>query len=254
MTDNLKLWNSVERTDPNQVKPITGKSYQGSSPKPHYLIHKATETFGPIGIGWGFMIVDERIEEGAGGEKMSIARVCVWYKWEGERGEVEHVGGTPFSGMRSSGKPFTDEDAPKKSVTDALVKALSMIGFAGDIFMGLWDDAKYVQELKDEAKAPEQPKPEEPKRLSKDASRSSFSEVSEAFRTAETLDALDAAGKRYKPKINEMHAEFEAELKELFKSFRADLQAKPKSTGTFQRAEPDFSNLDNGYGPGDYTE
>lgn len=100
----------------------------------------------------------------------------------------------------------------------------------------------------------EQPKPEEPKRLSKDASRSSFSEVSEAFRTAETLDALDAAGKRYKPKINEMHAEFEAELKELFKSFRADLQDKPKSTGTFKRAEPDFSNLDTGYAPGDYTE
>jgi hypothetical protein len=154
MTDNLSLWQTVEKTDPKHVKPITGKSYQGNSPKPHYLVHKATETFGPCGIGWGFTIEDERIEEGAGGERMSIARVRVWFKWNGERGEVEHIGGTSFSGIRASGKPFTDEDAPKKSVTDALIKALSMLGFAGDIFMGRYDDSKYVEDLKDELAGP----------------------------------------------------------------------------------------------------
>ena len=61
--------------------------------------------------------------------------------------------------MRSSGKPFTDEDAPKKSVTDALVKALSMIGFAGDIFMGRYDDSKYVNDLKAEERAEKQAAP-----------------------------------------------------------------------------------------------
>lgn len=89
----------------------------------------------------------------------------------------------------------------------------------------------------------EQQKPEEPKRLSKDASRSSFSEVSEAFRTAETLDALYAAGKRYKPKINEMHAEFEEELKGLFESFRSDLQNKSKAPTGFKSAAPSFDHL-----------
>lgn len=150
MVDNLTLWGLVEKTPPEHTKEITGKSYKGTSPKPHHLVHKATETFGPCGIGWGFQIVEERIEEGAGGEKMHLARVKVWYEWNGKRGEVEHIGGTQFSGTRSSGKHFTDEDAPKKSVTDALVKALSMIGFAGDIFMGRYDDSKYVAELKAE--------------------------------------------------------------------------------------------------------
>lgn len=150
MTDNLNLWNAVEKTPPSQTKAITGKSYSGTSPKPHYLVWKATETFGPCGIGWGFNIVDERIEEGPAGEKMSLARVRVWYEWNGKRGEVEHVGGTPFSGTRKSGQTYMDEDAPKKSVTDALIKALSMIGFAGDIFMGRYDDSKYVNELKHE--------------------------------------------------------------------------------------------------------
>lgn len=166
MTDNLALWKSVETTPPSQTKAITGKSYNGTSPKPHYLVHKATETFGPCGIGWGFTIEDERIEEGAGGERMSIARVKVWYEWNGKRGEVEHIGGTSFSGTRASGKPFTDEDAPKKSVTDALIKALSMIGFAGDIFMGRYDDSKYVNDLRADEKEAAAPKQEQPKSVS----------------------------------------------------------------------------------------
>ena len=155
MTDNLALWRKVEKTDPDQVKAITGKTYKGTSPKPYWLIQEATRTFGPCGIGWGFVVIDERIEDGAliapgFFERMSVARVRVWYKWEGDMGEVEHVGGTMFSGKYASGKTFTDEDAPKKSITDALVKALSLIGFAGDIFMGRYDDSKYVSDLKEE--------------------------------------------------------------------------------------------------------
>lgn len=162
MTDHLELWNTVEKTPHEHTKAITGKSYSGTSPKPHYLVRKATETFGPCGIGWGFT-VEERVEDGAlfapgFYERLHIAKVTVWYKWNGERGEVTHIGGTPFSGQRASGKPYSDEDAPKKSVTDALVKALSMIGFAGDIFMGRYDDSKYVNELKDEAREASKPK------------------------------------------------------------------------------------------------
>jgi len=190
MTDNLALWQAVEKTPPAHTKPITGKSYQGTSPNPHYLVHKATETFGPCGIGWGFTIEDERVEEGAGGERLHVARVKVWYEWNGKRGEVEHIGGTQFSGTRKNGTPFTDEDAPKKSVTDALIKALSMIGFAGDIFMGRYDDSKYVAELREEARqespsapmvgrnaagagAPPQPKP---------APAANLSELGEEYR------------------------------------------------------------------------
>ena len=164
--NNMKLWESVEKTDPKFVKAITGKSYNGSSPSPYYLVRKATETFGPCGIGWGFSIEDERLLDGAileGGtiEKISHARVKVWYIWGGQPGSVEHVGQTVFCGRRNNGKLFTDEDAPKKSVTDALTKALSMIGFAGDIFSGRWDDSRYVSDLKTEfAEAPPEIKPE----------------------------------------------------------------------------------------------
>lgn len=152
MTDNLELWNAVEKTPPSHTKKITGKAYQGTSPKPHYIIHKATETFGPCGIGWGFTI-DQQITAGVGDDKLHIAHVKVWYKFKGERGEVEALGQTPLCGRRKSGDAYLDEDAPKKSVTDALIKALSLVGFAGDIFMGRYDDSKYFNDLIDEERA-----------------------------------------------------------------------------------------------------
>ena len=126
MADNLALWNMVEKTDPAQTKQITGKPYKGTSPKPYFLIHEATKTFGPCGQGWGFTIVSERVEDGGKpGDKLHIAHVRVWYIWDGARGEVEHIGQTMFSGTNKNGL-YTDEDAPKKSVTDALIKALSL--------------------------------------------------------------------------------------------------------------------------------
>jgi hypothetical protein len=151
MTDrNMELWRSVEKTDPKHVREITGKPYKGNSPKPYWLIQRATEVFGPCGIGWGVEIVNERVEDGAAGDRVHIAHVRVWYEWKGKRGQVEHVGQTMFAGKRNNGNPYTDEDAPKKSVTDAIVKALSLIGFAGDIFIGRFDDSKYVQEVRQE--------------------------------------------------------------------------------------------------------
>lgn len=152
MDEKMSLWERVEKTPPEQTKAITGKAYKGTSPKPYWIVRKATETFGPCGIGWGFNIISERIEDGGKpGDRVHIAHVRVWFKWAGERGEVEHIGQTMFSGTNKNGL-YTDEDAPKKSVTDALVKALSMIGFAGDIFMGRYDDSKYVAELERESR------------------------------------------------------------------------------------------------------
>jgi len=95
--ENMDLWHKVEKTPTEHTKAITGKSYSGTSPKPHWLVMKATETFGPCGIGWGFTI-DERVEDGAMivpgfYHRMHIAKVTVWYIWNDKRGQVEHIGG-----------------------------------------------------------------------------------------------------------------------------------------------------------------
>ena len=211
---NLALWRAVERTPKDQTKAITGKAYSGTSPKPHYLVMKATETFGPCGIGWGFNIVRERIEEGADGAKVHIAHIRVWYNWNGQRGEVEHVGQTMFSGHRNSGAAFTDEDAPKKSVTDGLVKALSMIGFAGDIFMGRYDDSKYIAELKAEQAPP-------PSLKRQTASLSG--PFIDALEMALTVDDLSTWAIENKPAISKLTADDQAAIRDAYAAHRTKL-------------------------------
>lgn len=144
---NKALWDSVSKTDPRAVKPITGKSYKGNSPKPYWLIERATEEFGPIGIGWGVTVKSERFERLGEFDVLHVAVVSIWYVKDGVRSEsFDQMGGTKAAYMTSKGALMVDEDAGKKSVTDGMVKCLSMIGFAGDIFSGRWDDSKYVEE------------------------------------------------------------------------------------------------------------
>jgi hypothetical protein len=51
-----------------------------------------------------------------------------------------------------------DKDAPKKATTDALTKALSQLGFNADVFLGKFDDNKYVEDMKREfAPRPDKP-------------------------------------------------------------------------------------------------
>jgi hypothetical protein len=149
MTTNKALWQRVCKTDPRHVKPITGKSYQGNSPKPYWLIERATEEFGPVGIGWGVVVKSERFERLSETDVLHVAVVSVWFMKDGKRSETfDQMGGTKAAYKTAKGSLMVDEDAGKKSVTDGMVKCLSMIGFAGDIFSGMWDDSKYVQQAR----------------------------------------------------------------------------------------------------------
>lgn len=150
MNDNKSLWLRAFTTDPKAVKPITGKQYSGNSPKPYWIIERLTDEFGPCGIGWGFTILSERFERFSDTDTLHVAAVRFWYVLGGQRGELEQIGQTKASYMTNAGKFMLDEDAPKKSVTDALVKCASYLGFAGDIFSGRWDDSKYVAEANKE--------------------------------------------------------------------------------------------------------
>lgn len=142
---NTALWSSVCVTDPAAVKKITGKPYQGNSPKPYWLIWRATEVFGPCGEGWGVEVKSEGFHRMSEYDVMHSAVVVVWYMRNGKRCQIEQMGQTKACYAKKDGGLIVDEDAGKKSVTDGMVKCLSMIGFAGDIFSGRWDDSGYVE-------------------------------------------------------------------------------------------------------------
>lgn len=147
-SNKLAIWNAVEQTDPDYTKSFNrGGGFKGTSTNATYLAKKATNQFGPIGIGWGYNVIDETYQPGQDKDVIHVVRIKLWYEWNGKRGEVEHFGQTQFVGKNKNGY-FTDEEAPKKSLTDAVSKCLSLLGFAADIHLGMYDDNRYVNDLK----------------------------------------------------------------------------------------------------------
>ena len=60
---NLKLWDSVKKTDPAFTKKASKGAHNFTSVAPMYQNKKATEAFGPQGIGWGVVIGSEVFTE-----------------------------------------------------------------------------------------------------------------------------------------------------------------------------------------------
>ena len=147
---NLRLWRLNETTDPDKTKPVTvGRRFTAIDA--YYQIKRATETFGPIGDGWGWDLEEETVSvDGPNGSvHFAKCKVTLWYREERD-GEVVRCG--PVIGMNQllSSKGNPDDEAFKKATTDGITKALSYLGFSADVFMGLYDDSKYVNRLKEE--------------------------------------------------------------------------------------------------------
>lgn len=101
-----------------------------------YQIQMATEQFGEAGKGWGWSFSEPIFSSG------TVVIKCTL--WHGDKGHtIEHFG---QKNLEFKGKP--DEDAFKKAATDGLTKCLSYLGFNADVFLGKFDDNKYVEGLK----------------------------------------------------------------------------------------------------------
>ncbi|EPG4139471.1 hypothetical protein [Klebsiella pneumoniae] len=171
--DNLALWKRVFKTDERFTKAFT-QNGGGTSINGTYLTMLATREFGLKGSGWGVDILEERFDDGAPitrtvkgtdgnntwelisdgngcflTEKHHVIKIRLWYLVNGVRGEEYAYGCTPYIYGSKYG-PICDGEAAKKSLTDATKKALSGLGFSGDIFMGLYDNPEYRQKNKAE--------------------------------------------------------------------------------------------------------
>ncbi|KAA8563247.1 hypothetical protein FX985_03315 [Pseudomonas extremaustralis] len=159
---NMQIWNRVEKTDTRYTKDAKVGGQQITSLNGTAMIMKATEIFGPVGIGFGWTVLEERFDKGAeifvgegdkratlGFELNHTVKIRFWIKHDGERGEFEQYGCTPYL-YKSKYGTTTDGEAPKKSLTDAIKKSLSMLGFSADVFLGLFEDKDYVSALTDE--------------------------------------------------------------------------------------------------------
>ncbi|SST02813.1 exonuclease VIII [Acinetobacter baumannii] len=168
--DHLNIWKRVQRTDARFTKPLEGVGFIGTSINSTYMFMRATEIFGPIGEGWGYEVIEDKfidgkplvepildernkqvatrfLRDGDGSlfcEQNHSLKIKFWYIIEGEiRGEFESYGATPYRYQTNYGIKV-DGEVIKKSLTDAIKKALSMLGFSSDVFMGMHDNPEYV--------------------------------------------------------------------------------------------------------------
>lgn len=146
MSENTKLWDALGQTDPKHTTPFKrGGGFSGTAIKPMWSYRRMTEEFGPCGTGWGIGTPQFQVLQGADDEKLVFCTVSVWYGTE--RHELVGVGGDKAVGKNKYGLS-SDDEAFKKAFTDAVTNALKMIGVGADVHMGLFDDSKYVNDLR----------------------------------------------------------------------------------------------------------
>lgn len=151
MSDNLRYWNTLGKTDPAHTKGFTrGGGFKGTAVKPIYTEEKMTEQFGPCGIGWGINEPTFTTAPGSEGQLAVYCTVSIWYRENDHQSSpVFGVGGDMVVVKQSSGLR-TDDEAFKKAFTDAVGNAMKHIGMSADVHMGQFDDNKYVQERREE--------------------------------------------------------------------------------------------------------
>lgn len=139
MTDkNMDLWNRVCTTDPEYTKKVTfGRAFTAIDPM--YQVMRATEELGRAGEGWGFTVEEVKF--------LPTDQVAMKVRlWHGNKDRyIEQWGQNGLYIDNKKEKP--DTDCMKKATTDGITKCLSYLGFNADVFLGKFDDNKYVESL-----------------------------------------------------------------------------------------------------------
>tara|TARA_R100000664_G_scaffold3020_3_gene7125 strand:- start:1067 stop:1600 length:534 start_codon:yes stop_codon:yes gene_type:complete len=149
--DNMTYWNRICKSDPRHLKSVSFGARKFTSIDPQYQIQKMTETFGPVGKGWGYEV--DYDYPTAGTTVVVIAKVTIWWTatisgihdWN-NKFSYGPVGGSRT--LMTDGMKRPNEEAAKMAMTDALTKALSHLGCDANIFLGKQDGSKYVADDK----------------------------------------------------------------------------------------------------------
>lgn len=151
---NMAIWDAVQETEPRYTTKATNGRYKFTAINPQSQIKAATRVFGPLGIGWGYEVEHSEVMG-----DLFLVQVRVWYI---DRANTfgPMFGCAKMFNVGTAGK--SDDDAPKKAVTDGLTKALSHLGFNSDIYEGRYDDNKYVDELRKKEVDRDKPQPSSP--------------------------------------------------------------------------------------------
>ena len=140
MSENTAIWDQVCETDPSTTKEVSfGRKFTALDA--YHQIKKATEVFGPVGKGWGWTAKYQFTAD------LCVAVIDMWHS--GNPSITFTTAGCAPLTKTAKGKVSPDDDAPKKALTDGITKGLSYLGFNADVFLGKFDDNKYVAEMRE---------------------------------------------------------------------------------------------------------
>lgn len=247
MSDNTQLWDKLGKTDPAHTKAFTrAGGFKGTAIKPMWSYRRMTEEFGPCGKGWGIYAPAFQTVA-AGDEVLVYCTVSIWY--EKPEQIAFGVGGDKAVAKSSSGVR-SDDEAFKKAYTDAVTNALKMIGVGADVHMGMFDDSKYVNGLKQEfSHENENPAPAKSSaQLKRDGEWERVSgELENDLLDCHSLVTLESLKADYRQKVSGWTAAWKNALKDLFDAHE-DKLIKAREQ---EEAESDFhgdTNIKNAAG------
>lgn len=243
MSGKTELWDRLGKTDPKHTKAFKrAGGFSGTAIKPIYSYRRMTEEYGPCGVGWGMGEPSFQTVPAPEGEVLVYCTVSVWH---GERSNlVFGVGGDKAVIKQSSGLR-SDDEAFKKAFTDAVTNALKMIGVGADVHMGMFEDNKYVNEIKQEFSAakrenPHVTRPEdvfepssgdhdiEPQSieidaLSKAKAKALFAELNESLWKCGSVDEMKAWNVTNKPKLDQLPNDWFMMLKGIYSEHKTEI-------------------------------
>lgn len=159
MMENLLLYNAVRAVPESAKKAITGGRLKGMTDvNPMWRIKTLTEQFGPCGKGWRYTIERIWTEEGNGGEVVANVLLNLYVTIDGvESAPIQGIGGSMLV-VREKNGLYTEDEAYKKALTDAISVACKALGVGADVY---WDKdpTKYTERPKSAQKSaqPRQP-------------------------------------------------------------------------------------------------
>lgn len=165
---NLSIYEQVRSVPKEAIKPIAAGRLKGMSDiNPMWRIKKLTEVFGPCGTGWYYTKPDVQYIPGSSGTIACVVQTDIVYKTEGGWSEpVCGIGGSMYVSQEKNGL-YTDDEAPKKALTDALSVACKALGIGADVY---WDKdrTKYTPVAEQPEKPQQKPQPKaQPKPMPK---------------------------------------------------------------------------------------
>ncbi|MCE2841189.1 MAG: hypothetical protein LW689_06190 [Novosphingobium sp.] len=211
---NTRFWDALGKTDPKHTKGFSrAGGFKGTALKPIWIVKRLTETFGPVGEGWGTEEPQFTLVHGQDGEVMVYCHVRCWHTKPGQF--FYGVGGDKVVTKRSSGQLFHDDEAFKKAFTDAVNNAFKYVGVGADVHMGQFEDSKYLDQVGAEFAA--------------EAKVDKVAELDE-FRTAidaaTNLEQLDLALAKHRPAVDALaktHAAQVAAVRQHYSAKKGEL-------------------------------